>query len=172
MHKESDLISVGEIVNTHGHKGESRVWLLTDYPERFKINEVFWMEKDGSLSNLTIESVRPHKNFLVIKFKEILDMNAAEEIKGGILKISRDQLIKLPNDTCFIFEIIGMEVYTESGHLLGKIKDVIQTGSNDVYIVAGESKDYLIPALKKVIMNIDKEERRITIKPLDGLLEL
>ncbi len=170
--KKEKLITVGEVLNTQGHKGEVKVRPLTDFPERFTPNAVLLLEKNGQYRPLTVEKARSHKNLLVIKFKEIPDMNSAEEIKGTLLKITRDQLAELPGDSYFIFEIIGMEVVTAEGQLLGRVKDVMQTGSNDVYIVTGQTKDYLIPALKKIITQIDKENQRMVIEPLEGLLDL
>lgn len=166
------LISVGEIINTQGHRGEVRVWPLTDFPERFKENTVLMCEKGGVITGLTIEKVRPQKNFFVIKFKEIADMNAAEDIVGSVIKINPDELTELPADTYYIFDIIGMNVVTDEGQELGAVRDVIQTGSNDVYIVKGTEKEYMIPALKEVVLNIDKDAKRIVIKPLNGLLDL
>jgi len=167
-----DLISVGEIINTWGIRGEVKVWPLTDFPERFKPGAAFRMEKDDRFRTLTVETARFHKNVLLIKFLEIADTNAAGEIKGGILKITRDQLSDLPPDSFYIFEIIGMEVLTTGGVLLGRVKDILTAGGNDIYVVAGEFKDYLIPAVKQVVRKVDSENRRMVIEPMDGLLDL
>lgn len=172
MKPEANLISVGEIINTHGIKGEVKVRILTDYPERFNKDGVFLMEKNGQTRELAVENVKSLKNFLIVKFHGIDDIDHAETFKGELLKIRQDQLKELDKDTYYIFDIIGMEVFTEEGLLLGNVKDIFQTGSNDVYLVAGQTKEYLIPALKEVVKNIDKEGRKITIKPLDGLLDL
>jgi len=172
MTQETSLISIGEITTTQGHRGEVRVLPLTDFPERFRVDSCLVMEKAGQTRMLTIEKIRPQKNLLIIKFKEIPDMNSAEEIKGGVLKITRDELMELPKDTFYIFDIIGMKVETEEGQNLGTIKDIIKTGSNDVYVVAGETKQYLIPALKDIVRSIDKDQKVMVIKPLDGLLDI
>jgi len=172
MSDEVKLISVGEIVNTHGVRGDVRVYPLTDFPERFKKNGVFLLEKDNTTRHLTIDSAKPHKNLLLVKFKEIDDMDSAEGIKGGLLKVPREQLTELPPDTYYVFDIIGMEVVTEEGLKLGTVSDVVQTGSNDVYVVKGTEKEYLIPALKEVVKSIDKSGGQILIRPLDGLLDL
>lgn len=172
MSQENNLISVGEVTTTQGHRGEVRVLPLTDFPERFRANAGLLLEKAGQTRNLTIERVRSHKNMLIVKFKEIPDMNSAEELKGGVLKITRDELKVLPEDTYYIFEIIGMRVETDQGVTLGTICDVIQTGSNDVYVVTGETKQYLIPGLKEIVRHIDKSQKIMVIKPLDGLLDL
>lgn len=172
MNQDKDQVSVGEIINTQGIKGELRVWPLTDFPERFAKDGVFVFEKNGVIKKLTVEQARPHKKFLVIKFKEVPDMNAAEELIGGVLKVVKGELVQLPENTYYIFEIIGMEVITDEGIVLGKIKEVLQTGSNDVYVVAGESKDYLIPAIKEIVKQVDRENKQIYIKPLEGLLDI
>lgn len=172
MSQDINLISIGEVTTTQGHRGEVRVRPLTDFPERFKANACLHFEKAGQVRNLTIETVRPQKNMLIVKFKEIPDMNSAEEIKGGVLKISKDELKALPGDTYYIFDIIGMKVETDEGVSLGTISDVLQTGSNDVYVVAGETKQYLIPALKEIVRHIDKNQKIMVIKPLAGLLDL
>lgn len=172
MSLDKNLISVGEIINTQGIKGELRVWPLTDFPERFEKDGVFVCEKNGVTSTLTVEQARPHKKFFVIKFKEIIDMNTAEQFVGGVLKVSEGDLVKLPEDTFYIFEITGMEVITDEGLVLGKIKEVLQTGSNDIYVVAGKTKEYLIPAIKEIVKQVDKDNGQIHIKPLEGLLDI
>lgn len=172
MTPEDTLISVGEITNTHGVKGEVRVRILTDFPERFVKGSVFQSENDQGRQELTVEKVKPFKNVLLVKFRGIDDLNQAEALKGALLKVKKDQLKELGPDTYYVFDIIGMEVVTEEGQVLGQVRDVVQTGSNDVYVVTGESKEFLIPALKHVVKQVDKRNRRITIQPLEGLLDL
>ncbi|MGE5543928.1 MAG: ribosome maturation factor RimM [Bacillota bacterium] len=172
MSDEAALISVGEIINTHGVRGEVRVRPLTDFPERFQKDCRFILDRNGEARMLTVEKVRPYKNVLLVKFREIPDLNTAERIKGGLLKITKDQLAALPEDTFFIFEIIGMEVFTRDGRALGKVKDVISLGANDVYVVAGEFKEYMIPAVKEVVKQVDRQSRMIIIDPPQGLLDL
>ena len=172
MTDRETLITVGKIINTQGIKGEVRVWPLTDYPERFKDGSTVLLESQGEKRVLTIERARNHKNFLVIKFTEIKDMNSAEMLKEGLLKIPREELMELPEDTYYIFEITGMEVVTTEGLLLGKVKNVIQTGSNDIYVVSGTEKEFLIPAVRDIVKKVDRENRLIIIQPIDGLLDL
>jgi 16S rRNA processing protein RimM len=172
MNKTGVLIAVGEIVNTHGIKGEVKVKSLTDFPERFKSKAVLIWEKDLNSQELTIEKVRSQNEIFLIKFNEVQNIDEALKIKGGLLKISSEQLKKLPADTYYIFELIGMEVQTDDGIILGKIKDIIQTGSNDVYVVNGTKKEYLIPAIRLIVQEIDKSKGTIIIKPMEGLLDL
>ena len=172
MNMEVELISVGQIVNTQGHKGEVKVLPLSDYPERFKPNSEFLAEKDNVQTKLTVLEVRPHKKCLAIRFKEIPDMDTAENYKGTVLKVDKSQLPELPEGTYYVFDIIGLNVMTEEGVSLGKVKDVVQTGANDVYVVTGQGKDYLIPGLKNVVRSIDQERKLMVIRPLDGLLDI
>ncbi|PKM82626.1 MAG: 16S rRNA processing protein RimM [Firmicutes bacterium HGW-Firmicutes-14] len=172
MEKGEDMIAVGRVINTQGHRGEVRVWPLTDFPERFSQGKTVILQKEGTARRLTVEKMRSQKNFLVIKFVEIPDMNAAEDIKEGYLMIGRDELTKLPEDTFYIFEILDMQVVLADGTVLGKVKDVVQAGGNDIYVVAGRIKDYQIPAVKEIVKLIDRENRRIIINPPEGLLDL
>jgi len=172
MDERDKLITVGKIVNSQGIKGEVRVWPLTDFPERFKNDSTVLLDINGELKPLTVEHSWKHKNFLVVKFREIIDMNSAKAVKEGLLKVSRDSLQELPRDTFYIFEILGMEVITSGGLTLGRVKDILQTGSNDVYVIEGQEKEYLIPAIREIVKNIDRENRLITVEPIEGLLDL
>lgn len=166
-------VTVGKIVNTHGNRGLLRVVPLTDFPERFfKMDEIMVMQHD-TRKTLHIEHSFSHKKYIIIKFREIGDMNDAERLKGAFLQIHKEQLTELPENTYYIFEILGCKVFTIQEEFLGEVTDVIQTGSNDVYVV--ESKDrnkpLLIPALKSVVHRVDLGERRISVALPEGLEE-
>ncbi len=166
------MIRVGKISNTHGHKGALKVIPMTDYPERFEeLDEVYMVDGDKK-EKFTITSVKYQKNNLILEIQEIKDMNQAELYKGKYLFIEMKDVRSLPEGRYYIFQLIGLEVY-ENNVLLGKIRDVIQTGSNDVYIVkrAEGEKDLLIPALKKVVKNIDLENKRMQVELLEGTLD-
>lgn len=166
------MIRVGKITTTHGHKGALKVIALTDYPERFEeLDKVYLVEGDHK-SVLTIKSVRYQKGNLILEFEEIKDMNQAETFKGKYLFINDEQIRKLPKDRYYIFQLIGLNVY-EGEDFLGEIADVIQTGSNDVYVVkrGEDKKDLLIPALKKVVKNIDLDQKKMQVELLEGTLD-
>jgi len=172
MDEHDQMITVGKIVKSQGIKGEVRIWPLTDFPERFKNDSTVLLDINGEIKPLTVEHSWKHKKFLVVKFKEITDMNSAEAVKEGLLKVSPDSLQELPRDTYYIFEILGMEVITSDGLTLGSVKDVIRTGSNDVYVIDGQEKEYMIPAIREIVKDIDREKRLITVEPIEGLLDL
>ena len=159
---DNSLIIVGKIVAPHGVRGDVRVVPLTDFPDRFyELKEV--RIDDGKV--LKVQAVRPNKALLLVKFEGLDDRNAVEPLRGKLLKITRQQLVKLPEGRYFVFDIVGLKVYDEDGVFLGIITDVLATGSNDVYITEQDGqKPLLIPALKEVVKVIDVPGGRMVVK--------
>lgn len=168
-----ELLDVGRVVNTHGHRGEVKVIPLTDYPGRLKEIDNMFFGLGNKIRKLTVKSVKFHKNFAIMGFNEVEDMNAAESLKNGFLKITKDQLRELPEDNYYIFDILGLEVFTDTGEYLGEISDVLQTGANDVYEVKNHKlgKTYLIPAIKQIVKSVDLKTKEMIIMPMEGLLD-
>jgi len=166
-----DFIIIGKIVSTQGNKGEVKVIPLTDSIDRFdKLTDVFIRE--GNIEKLLkINNLKTKKNAVILKFEDIDNIEKAKMIVQSFLEVKRSNAVKLPKDTYFIFDIIGLEVYTNENELLGKVDNIISTGSNDVYIVKNKNKkEILIPAIREIIKNIDVEKKRITINMVDGLI--
>lgn len=164
-------ITVGEIVNTQGIKGDVRVFPTTDFPERFTKNKKITVLFKNMRKEYTIERVWEHKQFIIIKFLEVEDMTAAERLRGGLLQITKEELAPLPKDKFYIFEIVGLKVIDEKGQELGTVIDVLQTGANDVYIVKGiEVKEILIPALKHVVKKVDLAAGIMEVELPEGLI--
>lgn len=162
----STYIRIGKILSTQGNRGALRVLPLTDFPERFQKMTHVQVAINDLLRELNIEDARFHKKYVIIKFKEIQDMNAACDLKGGYLVVTRDELMPLPKDNFYIFDLIGLEVFELDGVRLGIITDIIKTGSNDVYVVETGAKPLLIPALKQVVQEIDLDGRRMVVRNL------
>ncbi|WP_312335347.1 ribosome maturation factor RimM [Anaerospora hongkongensis] len=155
-------VIIGKIVAPHGVRGDVRVIPLTDFPERFHQLETVYTD-DGA--KLTVESARFHKQFVLIKFRSVQTMNDAEQLRGKLIKVRREDAVVLPEGHYYFFDIIGLAVYTESGDFLGEITDILQTGSNDVYIAEkANEKPLLIPALKEVVRQIDIPGKKIVVK--------
>lgn len=169
----NEMFTVGRIVNTHGVKGEIKVMPTTDDPKRFKKLKNIFVERK-TMESYEIESVRFHKDFVLLKLKDIEDMSAAELLKGSVLKIDRKDSLPLKKDEYYISDLFGLEVYTEDERYLGKFVDIIETGSNDVYVVRKQDrpKDLLLPAIKQVVKNVDIEAQKMTVHLLEGLEEL
>ncbi len=168
---KKNQLNVGKIINTHGIKGEIKVLPLTDDPARFEDLEWVYLSYNNQLKKLYIQSVRYQRNNIIIKFKNINSIDEIEKYKNCMLIIDRDMAVDLPENTYFIIDLIGVEVRLEDGEKLGKIIDVIETGSNDVYVIKpSKGSDILIPAIKQVIKHVDIEENIMIVKLLEGLI--
>lgn len=165
------LLQVGIISSTHGLKGEVKVFPTTDDATRFKGLKKIILDTGKEQLSLEIQSVKFFKKFAILKFKGIEDINEVEKYKGKSLLVEREHAVKLLPNEYFIADLIGMTVLTEDGEL-GILKDVLETGANEVYVV--ESKvhgEVLIPAIRQCILNVDVEGRTMQVHLLEGLIE-
>lgn len=165
-----EYISIGQIVNTHGVRGEVKVYPLTDNIERFDKVDHVYIEEGKQLVTLNITNVKYLKNMAVIKFKGIDNAESAEKLRNKYIKVHRNNTVKLPDDTFLICDLIGHQVFNEAGEYLGKVVDVLQTGSNDVFVVKSEDKEILIPGLKSIFKSIDVENGRMIVELPEGLV--
>jgi 16S rRNA processing protein RimM len=154
----------------HGYRGWVRLIPLTDFPERFFNLDKVFVTRGKTCCEYRIEQVKQYKQFILLKFKEISEMNAASALKGAFLQLTSAQLVKLPADTYYIFDLLGMKVYTTRQEYLGELKDVLLTGANDVYVVEPEEgRSILIPALKQIVKEVDVRNRRMLVDLPEGL---
>ncbi|MFD1850404.1 ribosome maturation factor RimM [Oceanobacillus bengalensis] len=167
------MFNIGKIVNTHGIRGEVKVFRISDFEERFQVGETVYLEKEnGENIELVIDGHRIHKGFDLIHFKGYDNINDVEKHKGTYLKITEEQLTELEEDAYYYHEIIGCNVVTTSGEVLGIIKEILSPGANDVWVIKRpKSKDLLIPYIEDVVKNIDISEKKIVIEPMEGLLD-
>lgn len=171
MQQETEWAAIGQVVALFGIRGELKVRLLTDIPERFQQLEVIYLGPEHQPHK--IERVRPHKGeIIILKLVGIDEANAAEALRRQELMIPVSQLAKLPAGSYYQHDILGLDVFTLTNRALGSLVDIIETGSNDVYIVQGpDGKQVLIPAIKEIVRQIDLKRRTMYIDPLPGLLE-
>lgn len=141
-----EYFEVGQIVNTFGIKGQLKVKPFTDNINRFEELKTVYICKKNEMKKVEIEDVKYNKQCVLLKIKGIEDLTEAEKYKGLFLKIDRKDAKKLPKDTYFIADILGLKVYTEEGELLGKVDDIFPTGANDVYVVKDEMRKTIIIA--------------------------
>jgi len=166
-----EFITIGKVVSTQGNKGEVNILPLTDSTDRFKNLVTVFLRNNNGQTTLNIEKIRIKEDTVILKLKDIESIEEAKMIVGSFLEVERKNAVKIPKDTYFIFEIIGLEVYTENNIFLGKVENVISTGSNDVYIVKGkDKKELFVPAIREVVKNVNLENKRITINMVDGLI--
>lgn len=164
---EKDL-EIGQIVNTHGLRGDLKVMPWCDDPTVF--DELAYVIIDETEYN--IEKSRMQKNMVLLKLEGIDNINEAEKYRNKILTVPREEMGDLPEGTYYICDLLGCCVETVSGRALGKIVDIIKTGSNDVYVVEDSSKkQVLIPVIDEVVKSVDIEEKMIVIEPLKGLID-
>ncbi len=164
-----DLLQVGVITTTHGIRGEVKVFPTTDDPHRFEVLPSILLDTGKELCELEIQRVKYFKQFVILKFKDVDDINEIEPYKGKSLYVTRDMAVPLKENEYYIGDLIGMEVFLEDGSFFGTLKDVMETGANDVYIVQTEDREVLIPAIKDCILKVDVEDNKMTIHLLKGL---
>ena len=166
-----NLLRVGVITSAHGVRGEVKVFPTTDDPKRFKKLKQVILDTGKEKRDLEVESVKFFKQFVILKFKGIDNINEVERYKRCPLLVTRDHAVPLQEDEYFIADMIGMQVVTEDGALFGTLKDVIETGANDVYIIeSSEHGEVLVPAIKECILDINIEEQKMQIHLMDGLV--
>ena len=166
------LLQVGVITQTHGVHGEVKVFPTTDDPERFLDLEYVFLDTGREKKKLAIQSVKFFKQFVILKFKGINNINDIEKYKRCPLLVDRENAVELEEDEYFIADMIGMNVVTEDGEVFGTLKDVIETGANDVYIINSKKHgEVLIPAIKECILDVNVKEGRMLIRLMEGLID-
>lgn len=164
------LLEVGQIVNTYGIKGFVKVVPLVDNNNQFKSFKTLYIQNKKCTQELFVDEVKFSKNLVLLKFKGIDTIEQAENLRNYYLQAKRSD-IKLEKGAYFIVDLIGLEVYTEEGELLGILKEVLQPGANDVYVVEDEAnKQILLPVIPEVIKNIDIEGKKVIVKLMAGLI--
>ena len=157
----NEFFNVGQIVNTHGIKGEVKVLCLTDNKENFKRYEKVLIDDEY----YNILGVKFQKYRVILKLEGIDDIDTAETFKQKYLKVSRENEPELDEDTFYVVDLIGCTVFDTNDKELGKIYDVIETKNNDVYWIR-EPKELLIPVLEDIVLDIDIEAKKIIIQPV------
>lgn len=166
-----DRLQVGVISSTHGVRGEVKVFPTTDDATRFKKLKQVYLDTGKEQMLLEIQGVKFFKQFVILKFKGIDNINDIEKYKGRSLFVERKDAVPLEEDEYYIADMIGMSVYTEDGAKFGILKDVMETGANDVYIIdSDEHGQVLVPAIKQCILTVDVEADRMVIHLMDGLI--
>ncbi len=164
-------LQVGVITQTHGIRGEVKVFPTTDDVNRFrKLKEVI-LDTGREKILLEIEGVKFFKQFVILKFRGYDSINDVEKYKQGKLLVTRDKAVKLQKDEYFVADMIGMHVVTDGGNDFGTLKEVLATGANDVYVVSREDgSEVLLPAIKECIKKVDMDSRVMEVHIMEGLL--
>ncbi|WP_416150972.1 ribosome maturation factor RimM [Salipaludibacillus sp. HK11] len=173
----TEWLKVGKIVNTHGILGEVRVVSSTDFSEaRYAVgNELTIVDDQNRTTSVIIRSWRKHKKFDLLTFEGYFNVNDVEKFKGSMLKINVEKLNdEMVEGEFYYHEIIGLSVFTEDGECIGKVKEILSPGANDVWVVQPKNKgrDILIPYIDSVVKEVNIPEETVVITPMEGLLDL
>lgn len=167
-----EYFEIGQIVNTSGLKGLVKVNPYTDDITKFEYFKKILVEKNKELIEYEIEEVKYQKNQVLLKLKGIDSIEDAEKLRNCLVKVHRKDEPKLPEDTYYIVDLIGLDVYTDEGENLGTVKDIfpLPGAGHDVYVVQRKEEEILLPGKKEVIKQIDLKSHKIIVHLIDGLI--
>lgn len=171
MSKSDGKITIGKITKTRGLKGEVVIAPHTDDPDRFFLLKEVWVSGKKGSKIFQIEKVKKFRQKIFLRFQGINSPEAAKPLVNSFLEIEKENLLPLPQNRYYIFNIIGLKVVTTQGGKIGVIKDVINLPANDVYVVRNGKKEYDIPAIKEVVKEINLDKKIMIIEPIEGLFE-
>ena len=164
------MVAVGKLQKTRGIHGEIYCHPLTDFLERFTDLETVVLEfPDGRRVDAHVESARSYGKKFAIKFRGLNTPHAVEPYRGALVLVPQDETFELPDDTFYVFELVGMAVETPDGEFVGTVKDVLSIPRNDVYVVDRDGEELLLPAARD-LLTIDRDAKRIVVEDLEGLL--
>lgn len=167
-----DILQVGVITSTHGVRGEVKVFPTTDDAERFKRLKEVLLDTGKEQITLEIEGVKFFKQFVILKFKGIDNINDVEKYRQNSLYVTRKNAVRLKKDEYFIADLIGLKVLDEEEKEIGRLEDVMETGANDVYVIRmTDGKELLLPAIKQCVLAVEPEAGFLKVHILEGLLD-
>jgi len=168
-----DLILIGHVIRPHGLTGLLRIVSYAQSKETFlEAGSVFLKTGQDELHERKVVSIRPHRSIFLLKLSGLNSIDQAEALRGAGILVRKDSLAEKDEDEFFWYELLGLDVYLETGQYLGILKEIFPTGSNDVYVVENQGKEFLIPAIHQVVEEIDIPRKRMIISPVKGLLDL
>jgi 16S rRNA processing protein RimM len=167
-----DLVAIARILRPRGLKGEVVAEVLTDFPERFEgLEDVLALLPDGDRVELKIKTYWFQNDRIVLKFAGYDSVESAEKFRDAEICVTEADAVDLETDEYFDWQLIGSEVITVSGETIGEVSSVMRTGGTEVLEVKGEEKDFLIPFVESICVEVDVEKRLIRIDPPEGLLD-
>lgn len=169
---ELRYLAIGQIVRAHGLRGEISVIVLTDFPERFETTEWVYLGNEFEAEPYRLEKYRWHQKHILLTLDGVADRTQAEKLKGQLVQVPIEQAMPLPEGSYYLYQLIGLQVVTTEGKILGTITDILETKANDVYVVTNEDseKELLLPAVPEVVKSIDIEKGQVTIELIEGLI--
>ncbi len=174
MDNQPPFLLLGRVLRPHGVRGEVRIRVLTDFPERIQPGARIYIGSDPESAADAVAHelahVRRHQEYLILSFEGIEDRDDADLLRDQYVMVALEDAVPLEEDEFYLFQTIGLLVQTADGEVLGKVTEVLETGANDVYVVQGPRGEILLPDTKECVIDVDIEARIMTVKLLDGLL--
>ncbi|MBW1690707.1 MAG: 16S rRNA processing protein RimM [Deltaproteobacteria bacterium] len=168
-----DFVRIGYVIRPHGVTGLLRIVSYAQSRETFlRAGSVFIGKAGEEWKEYPVTSIREHGSLHLLKVSEVDSVEKAEELRGSEICIRKEVLTEKEEGEFFHFELLDLRVYLDTGQYLGVLKGIFQTGSNDVYVIEGQGKEYLIPAIYQVVKEVNLSEKRMVISPMKGLLDL
>ena len=168
---ELRYLAIGRVTRAHGIRGEISVSVLTDFPERFETTEWIYLGTELEATPYRLEAARWHKQNVLLTLAGVTNRTQAEQLRGQFVQIPVEEATPLPEGSYYLYQLIGLQVITEAGQVLGVVYDILETGANDVYLVKDEAEgaEILIPAIPDVVKSIDLEAGHIIVELIAGL---
>ena len=165
-----EYFEIGVVANTHGLRGDLKIFPTTDDVRRFDLLKIALLEINGERKEIPIERIWYHKQFAMLKLQGIDDANAGQRLKGARILVHRDNALPLDDDEYYLADLLGLRVVSDLGEELGEIADVLFTGANDVYVVKNpQGEQILIPVIKKCVLNVDIAGGMVVVHLMEGL---
>jgi 16S rRNA processing protein RimM len=167
---ELRYLAIGKVVRAHGLRGELSMAILTEFPERFKTTEWVYLGNEYEATAYRLQSYRWHQDNILLTLAGVTDRTQAEALRGQFVQVPLAEATPLPAGSYYLYQLIGLQVKTVTGEILGTITNVLETGANDVYIVKHNDQELLLPAIPDVVKHVDLTEQVMIVHVLDGLL--
>lgn len=167
---ELRYLAIGRIIRAHGLRGELSAVVLTDFPERFETTEWVYLGNEFEATPYRLQSFRWHKQNVLLTLEGVTNRTQAELLRGQLVQVPLEEAVSLPAGSYYLYQLIGLKVEDTAGQFLGTIKEVLETGANDVYVVAREGPALLLPAIPDVIKQVDITRGIMVVHLMDGLI--
>ena len=170
--QQPEYVIIGRIIKPHGVRGAVKVEPITDDPSRFSLlDQVHIGPDDHPGDAVDIDKVQFQNKFIILSLATVLSREAAETLRGQYLYIPADQALDLPDGSVYIYELSGREVFTNKNKFVGKVKDYLEYPANDMFGVESDEREYLIPDVPEIVEDVNLDDSKIIINPIDGLLD-
>ena len=171
LRPELRYLAIGRVVRAHGIRGEISVAVLTDFPERFEVTEWVYLGDEFEATAYRLEKYRWHKKNILLTLAGVINRTQAEQLQGQFVQVPLEEAVPLPDGSYYLYQLIGLQVATSSGKILGVITNILETGANDVYVVEGDdSQEILLPAIPDVVKSVNIKKGQIIVELIDGLI--